>query len=112
VLNVHKPGAVRRRPKPPGGFVEAGEVLAAHLTGLPPLGLDPESDRERTLPYLHSLLVRAHFNGSIGLDIGSYALVRRLCQERFAADGEGRWYVAMDRPGTQTRKPEAVSTGI
>ena len=111
VLNVHKPGAVRRCPKPPGGFVEAGDVLAAHLTALPPLGLDPGSDRERTLPYLHSLLVRAHFNGSIGLDIGSYALVRRLCQERFAADGEGRWYVATDRPGTHTRKPEAVSTG-
>lgn len=93
VLNVHKPGAVRRPVQPPGGFREAGDVLAAHLTGLPTIGEDPERDRERTLPYLHSLLVRAHFNGSIGLEIGSYALVRRICEERFEADGKGRWSV-------------------
>jgi 16S rRNA G966 N2-methylase RsmD len=93
VLNVHKPGAVRRKPKPPGGFAEAADVLAAHLSALSPLGTDREADRTRTLPYLHSLLVREHFNGSIGLDIGSYALVRRLCEEHFEADGHGRWYV-------------------
>ena len=93
VLNVHKPGAVRRRAKPPGGFREAADLLAAHLAELPPIGKDPERDRERTLPYLHSLLVRSHFNGSIGLEVGSYALVRRICEERFEADGEGRWCV-------------------
>lgn len=91
VLNAHKPGAVRRRPRPPGGLREAGEVLATHLAALPPIGQDPERDRERTLPYLHSLLVRSHFNGSIGLEIGSYALVRRICEERFEADDAGRW---------------------
>jgi 16S rRNA G966 N2-methylase RsmD len=111
VLNVHKPGAVRRRPKAPGGFTQAGDVLAAHLTALPALGLDPEADRERTLPYLHSLLVRAHFNGSIGLDIGSYALVRRLCEERFAADGEGHWHLPTGRLGAHRRKPKTVSAG-
>ena len=98
VLNVHKPGAARRKPKAPGGFGEAVDVLAAHLAALPPVGADTESDRERTLPFLHSLLVRAHFNGSIGLDIGSYALVRRLCEEQFAADAAGRWYL----PGTDS----------
>jgi DNA modification methylase/predicted RNA-binding Zn-ribbon protein involved in translation (DUF1610 family) len=93
VLNAHKPGTVRRRTKSPGGLREAGEVLAAHLMELPPIGEDRERDRERTLPYLHSLLVRSHFNGSIGLEIGSYALVRRICEERFEADEAGRWCV-------------------
>jgi DNA modification methylase len=93
VLNLHKPGKVGRRPRSPGGFREAGEVLALHLAGLPPVGSDVEADRERTLPYLHSLLVQAHFNGSIGLDVGSYALVRRLCERHFAADEAGRWYL-------------------
>jgi hypothetical protein len=104
VLNVHKPGTVRRRAKPPGGFREAADLLAAHLAGLPPIGEEPERDRERTLPYLHSLLVRSHFNGSIGLEVGSYALVRRICEERFEADGEGRWCVA----GT-SRKGQAMT---
>jgi predicted RNA-binding Zn-ribbon protein involved in translation (DUF1610 family) len=93
VLNTHKPGAVRRRAKPPGGLQEASEVLTAHLAKLPPIGEDAEGDRERTLPYLHSLLVRSHFNGSIGLEIGSYALVRRICEDRFEADEKGRWCV-------------------
>ncbi len=91
VLNLHKPGRRRRRPKPPGGFADAGELLARHLAELPPAGEDPEADRRRTLPFLHSLLVQAHFNGGLGLEVGRYALVRRLCEERFAVDGEGRW---------------------
>ena len=111
VLNVHKPGAVRRRPKPPGGFVEAGDVLVAHLAKLPRLGLDPQADRERTLPYLHSLLVRSHFNGAIGLSIGSFALVRKLCEERFVADEDGRWYLPAARLRTKTRRPERASAG-
>ncbi len=93
VLNIHKPGLVRRRSKAPGGFAEATDVLRAHLAKLPPVGADLEADRERTLPYLHSLLVRAHFNGSLGLDVGSYALVRRLCLDRFEADEMGRWFL-------------------
>jgi DNA modification methylase len=109
VLNVHKPGPVRRKSKAPGGFAEAADVLLAHLSKLPPVGVDLEADRERTLPYLHSLLVRAHFNGSIGLDIGSYALVRRLCQERFEADELGRWFVS---PGTNAERPGTASAGV
>jgi 16S rRNA G966 N2-methylase RsmD len=107
VLNIHKPGSARRKANAPGGFSEAVDVLAAHLAALPPIGADPDTDRERTLPYLYSLLVRAHFNGSIGLDIGSYALVRRLCGERFAADPLGRWYLPqMDSLSTQSRESE------
>ena len=50
----------------------------------------------RTLPFLHSLLVQAHFNGSIGLEIGEYALVRRICEDRFKPDAEGRWTLEDD----------------
>ena len=91
VLNLHKPGRTRRRQVPPGGYREAGELLASHLAALPDVGSDPAKDRERTLPFLHSLLVQAHFNGTIGLEIGEYALVRRICAERFFCDAEGRW---------------------
>lgn len=93
VLNLQKPGSRRRRPAPPRGVNEAARLLTVHLSSLPPIGASPERDRERTLPYLHSLLVRAHFNGGIGLEIGSYALVRRICEERFAVDSEGRWFI-------------------
>jgi hypothetical protein len=48
-------------------------------------------DRHRTLPFLHSLLVREHFNGTIGLEVGHYALVRRICQEHLEADEQGLW---------------------
>jgi ribosomal protein S27AE len=96
VLNVHKPGVVRRRPKPPGGLHEAGDLLSEHLRSLPTIGEDPEMDRQRTLPFLHSLLVQAHFNGSIGLEVGSYALVRRLCELRFRCDPLGRYDLKED----------------
>jgi hypothetical protein len=91
VLSLHKPGRRRLAPKPPGGFRDAGGLLERHLASLPPVGTDTETDRQRTLPFLHSLLVQAHFNGSIGLEIGEYALVRRLCERRFACDEFGRW---------------------
>ncbi len=94
VLNLHKPGEQRRKPKPPGGFDDAGEMIARHLASLAPIGEDSEADRQRTLPFLHSLLVQAHFNGSIGLDVGRFALVRRICEDRFECDDEGRWHMA------------------
>jgi 16S rRNA G966 N2-methylase RsmD len=93
VLNLHKAGKRRRRPKPPGGYGDAVKLLASHLHRLPAIGTDAEMDRQRTLPFLHSLLVQAHFNGSLGLEVGRYALVRRLCQEHFASDAAGRWSV-------------------
>lgn len=107
VLNVHKPGVSCRRPQPPGGSREAGDLLAAHLAELPPLGAHTERDRERTLPYLHSLLVQAHFNGSIGLEIGSYALVRRICEARFLSDDDGRWFVIGGAAGRSAPNPGA-----
>jgi 16S rRNA G966 N2-methylase RsmD len=96
VLNAHKPGRTKRAPKPPGGFREAGDLLAAHLCSLPAERGDAAADRMRTLPYLHSLLVQAHFNGGIGLEVGSYALVRRLAAQRFTADEHGRYWVKDD----------------
>jgi hypothetical protein len=92
VLNLHKPGKQRRVPRPPGGLQDAAEVLRTHLATLPPIGADAELDRQRTLPFLHSLLVREHFNGTIGLEVGRYALVRRICQERFGVTDAGLWY--------------------
>jgi DNA modification methylase len=91
VLNLHKPGARPRRPKPPGGFTDAAAYLGAHLSGLPPLGEDLEADRQRTLPFLHSLLVQAHFNGGLGLEVGHYAIVRRICEQCFTTTDERHW---------------------
>lgn len=102
VLNLHKAGKHRRRPKPPGGFGDAATLLARHLGALPPVASDPDMDRQRTLPFLHSLLVQAHFNGSLGLEVGRYALVRRLCREHFVCDDLGRWSVS-----TRERAPKA-----
>jgi DNA modification methylase len=93
VLNLHKAGKRRRRQKPPGGYEDAAKLLSRHLRSLPAVGDDSEADRQRTLPFLHSLLVQEHFNGSIGLELGGYALVRRLCEARFACDEDGRWRV-------------------
>ncbi len=97
VLNLHKSGRRRRTSKPPGGFDDAGALLTRHLAALPPVGADSEADRRRTLPFLHSLLVQAHFNGGLGLEVGRYALVRRLCEERFVADESGRWCLPEDK---------------
>lgn len=102
VLNMHKPGSARRRPKPPGGLSEAGDVIERHLAALPPIGMDAERDKERTLQYFHSLLVQAHFNGSIGLEVGSFSLVRRVCEERFVVDEHGRWSLIVERDVTPT----------
>lgn len=96
VLNAHKPGRTRRKPKPPGGIREAGDLLAAHLASLPTDSGDEGAERMRTLPYLHSLLVQAHFNGGIGLEVGSYALVRRLCEARFCTDDAGRYWLTSE----------------
>lgn len=97
VLNAHKAGAKRRPTKPPGGFREAGDLIEEHLRTLPACGESPEFDRQRTLPYLHSLLVQAHFNGGIGLEVGSYALVRRLCEQRFDLSDDG-FFISREEP--------------
>jgi DNA modification methylase len=102
VLNLHKPGAKRRQPKPPGGFDDAAGVLRAHLASLSEIGSDDDADRQRTLPFLHSLLVQEHFNGTIGLEVGRYALVRRICEQHFRVDADGRWY--QDRPSAATNR--------
>jgi hypothetical protein len=107
VLNLHKAGKRRRRPTPPGGFSDAAKLLADHLSGLPEVGADLEADRQRTLPFLHSLLVQEHFNGSIGLELGGYALVRRLCEDHFTCDEDGRW--RLEAGGPRDAAAEAVA---
>lgn len=109
VLNLHKPGAARRKPKPPGGFSDAAAVLRAHLEVLPDVGTDADADRQRTLPFLHSLLVQEHFNGTIGLEVGHYALVRRICEQHFRVDAEGRWYQEMPSAATRRAKSPGVA---
>lgn len=94
VLNLHKPSHRRRLKKRRSEVEHAGDVIERHLAALAPVGSDAESDRQRTLPFLHSLLVQAHFNGSIGLEIGEFELVRRICRERFVADESGHWSLA------------------
>jgi 16S rRNA G966 N2-methylase RsmD len=91
VLSLHKPGTKGTKPRARGALDDAGVLLERHLAALPPVGRDEEADRQRTLPFLHSLLVQAHFNGSIGLEIGEYALVRRVCERRFVCDEHGHW---------------------
>ncbi len=98
VLNLHKPGRRPRNPSPPGGLRDATKVLRTHLAALPPVGEDPDLDRQRTLPFLHSLLVREHFNGTIGLEVGQYALVRRLCEASFESDEQGLWRMRTPQP--------------
>lgn len=101
VLNLHKPGRKRALTRPSGGFGDAAEVLRRHLESLGPPGASEEDDRRRTLPFLHSLLVRAHFNGGIGLEIGEYAVVRRICEKSFHCDEEGRWRLAPTAGGAE-----------
>jgi len=86
VINAHKSDRSRRKPKYNRNLGAAGDLIEEHLRALAPIGADSEADRERTLPYLHSLLVRAHFNGDIGLEVGAYSLVRRLCEQRFGCE--------------------------
>jgi 16S rRNA G966 N2-methylase RsmD len=70
---------------------DAVRILRDHLDQLPALDSDPEADRLRTLPYLHSLLVQWHFNGDIGLHVGGYDTVREICEKNFVQDSGGRW---------------------
>lgn len=85
----------------------AQTILAAHLAALPPTGTDAGADQRRTLPYLHSLLVQHHFNGDIGLHVGDYEVVRKLCTEAFDQDEKGRWLVRTDGDARGTGAPAA-----
>jgi DNA methylase len=98
ILTVkHKPVLVagRKSKKPTDrGVADAVGLLRDHLSLLPPTGISTSEDRKRTLPYLYSLLLEAHFNGEIGLQERGYACVRELCSDSFHVDAAGRWYVA------------------
>ena len=86
-LTHRVPRTVRSRR---GRVNDAVSVLRSHLGALPPVGSSQEADRQMTLPYLYAMLLRAHFNGDIGLDERGYALVRDLCEAHFTVD-RGRW---------------------
>lgn len=97
---------------------EATEILAGHLSKLPPAGSDPALDYQRTLPYLHSLLVQHHFNGDIGLAVGDYDTVRAICSTHFEQDARGHWSVqspihgASDRGQEETRNASEAETAL
>jgi hypothetical protein len=93
VLAIRKSPASARPSKAPDPrrLSDAKTLIMEHLKRLPPIGRDARADRERSLPFIHSLLLRHHFNGDIGLEVGSYALVRKLCLEHFECDSHGRW---------------------
>lgn len=78
----------------------AATILFQHLEALPAVGIEPDADRLRTLPYLHSLLVQHHFNGDIGLHIGDYDTVRSICDASFVQDSSGRWSIPVEHPET------------
>lgn len=88
----HAEGTARRRSLA-HDVPDAESLLRRHLDSLPPIGSSPASDRQRTLPYLYSLLLESHFNGAIGLQERGYARVREICATAFVVDAAGRWYV-------------------
>jgi DNA methylase len=97
VLSLRRRPAVRhahRHPVKKRRVADAVALLREHLGGLPPIASSPEADRKRTLPYMYSLLLEAHFNGDIGLEADGFAGLRRLCLANFRADDEGRWLVS------------------
>jgi adenine-specific DNA methylase len=96
---------------------QAADILAKHLAALPPVGSDPRVDYQRTLPYLHSLLVQHHFNGDIGLSVGDYDTVRAVCAAQFEQDVRGHWFnraegaSKADREGAPDGKEAAACCG-
>jgi diaminopimelate epimerase len=72
------------------------------------VGSNPKVDYQRTLPYLHSLLVQHHFNGEIGLSVGDYDTVRAVCAAHFEQDARGHWFV---RPQAESAEYEGASDG-
>jgi len=104
----HRPTAAhrRRRNAPDRTPADAVSLLRGHLTVLAPVGSSPSEDRQRTLPYLYSLLLEAHFNGDIGLQERGFACVRDLCVAQFGVDDNGRWYVPV-APG---RRPQRAAS--
>ena len=108
VLNLrrrHPTQRARRHPVEKERVADAVALLREHLRELPPLASSAEADRKRTLPFMYSLLLEAHFNGDIGLEAEGFAGLRRLCLANFKADGEGRWHLT----GHMTKAPQRES---
>jgi hypothetical protein len=80
------------------GTGDAVALLGDHLESLPAIGASASADRQRTLPYLYSLLLQAHFNGDIGLQQRGYACVRDLCAGAFSSTGSGLWHTTASPP--------------
>lgn len=100
----NRPSTPRRAPARTKRRDDAARILREHLEELPVVGTDPASDRRRTLPYLHSLLVQHHFNGDIGLHVGGYDAVRALCTENFVSDDTGLWTIVARRREDRAQK--------
>jgi DNA methylase len=94
VLNLRRHVGRRVMLRPPADrLVDAEAVLWTHLAQIPEIGASRESDRQRTLPYLYSVLLAAHFNGDIGLHSQGFDTVRVLCSRHFECDTCGRWSI-------------------
>lgn len=74
-------------------IAQAADFLRRHLAHLPPIGSSVEADRQRTLPFMYSLLLGAHFNGDIGLEAEGFSAVRTISSANFESDGRGHWYL-------------------
>jgi hypothetical protein len=83
---AHRPAAREDR------IADAVALLRRHLDSLPPLASSMEHDRQRTLPYMYSLLLGAHFNGDIGLTADGFSGLRTICSANFRSDEKGHWY--------------------
>lgn len=101
VLEMRPRSSTRARSLAAARRAEAAEILGKHLATLSPVGRNPKIDYQRTLPYLHSLLVQHHFNGDIGLSVGDYDTVRSVCAAHFEQDARGRWFVRSQAASAQ-----------
>ena len=98
--------------RPARGTGDAVALLREHLGSLPAIGRSATADRQRTLPYLYSVLLKAHFNGDIGLQERGYACVRDLCAGAFSSTPSGLWQtVASPKKTAAARSPSVSVTG-
>ena len=96
------------------GTGDAVALLRDHLGSLPAIGTSATADRQRTLPYLYSILLQAHFNGDIGLQQRGYAGVRELCAGAFSSTPSGLWQAMANskkKVGARSLRPTVTGRG-
>jgi hypothetical protein len=114
VLHLKRASSKRKAQMPAasvsrGRIADATELIQKHLLSLPRIGTSVRADRQRSLPYLYSMLLEAHFNGDIGLEAEGFTRVRKICESSFECDGFGRWFV---RPSEPTSEGASIRVGL